>query len=58
MLYGFKTCFIFMSNIGKSWEDITGRCRIAPGISFGLNVFTNSVDSKMIFLLIIEKSCT
>jgi len=58
MLCGFQTHFIFTSNIGKAWEGITGRCRIAPGIGFGLNVFTNSVDSKMIFLLIIGKYCT
>jgi len=45
MLYGFQTRFIFISNIGNAWEDITGRCRIAPGISFGLNAFTNSVHS-------------
>jgi len=57
MLYGFQTRFIFTSNISKAWEDITGRCRIAPGISFGLNAFTKSVDSKMILLLIIGKSC-
>jgi len=58
MLCGFQTHFIFTSNIGKAWEGITRRCRIAPGIVFGQNVFTNSVDSKMIFLLIIGKYCT
>lgn len=58
MLYGFYTRFVLISNIGKVWEDITRRRRIAPGIGFGLNAFTNSVDSKIIFLLVIGKSYT